>query len=45
MHTSQRVSQIYGVAFVLIAIIGFFTSGGSMQADPAMAPVSSGCSR
>jgi hypothetical protein len=38
MHTSQRVSQIYGVVFVLIAIIGFFTSGGSMQADPAVAP-------
>jgi hypothetical protein len=38
MHTSQRVSQLYGVVFVLIAIIGFFTSRGSMQADPAMAP-------
>jgi len=38
MRTSQRVSQIYGVVFVLVAIIGFFTSRGSMQADPAMAP-------
>ena len=38
MHTSQRGSQILGVVFVLIAIIGFFTSGGSMQADPAVAP-------
>jgi hypothetical protein len=38
MRTSQRVSQIYGAVFVLVAIIGFFTSRGSMQADPAMAP-------
>jgi hypothetical protein len=34
----QRVSAIYGTVFVIIALIGFFTSRGSMEADPAMAP-------
>jgi hypothetical protein len=34
----QRASVIYGVVFVIIAIIGFFTSRGSMESDPAMAP-------
>ncbi|HEY9515563.1 MAG TPA: DUF4383 domain-containing protein [Gemmatimonadaceae bacterium] len=38
MHLSQRVSQIYGVVFVIVAIVGLFTSGGSMQSDPAVAP-------
>jgi hypothetical protein len=38
MRTSQRVSQIYGAVFILVALIGFFTSRGSMVADPAMAP-------
>ena len=38
MYLSQRVSQIYGVVFVVVAIIGFFTSGASMESDPAVAP-------
>jgi hypothetical protein len=38
MTLVQRVAQIFGVVFVLVAIIGFVTSKGSMEADPAMAP-------
>ena len=33
----QRVAQIFGVVFILIAIIGFVTSGMSMESDPEMA--------
>ncbi len=38
MSTVQRVAQIFGWIFVVIAIWGFVVSGGSMEADPAMAP-------
>lgn len=38
MRPVQRVSSIFGAVFAIIAIIGFFTSRGSMAADPAMAP-------
>ena len=38
MTTVQRVAQIFGIVFILVAILGFVTSGGSMEADPAMAP-------
>lgn len=38
MTTVQRVAQIFGWVFVLIAVWGFFISRGSMEADPAMAP-------
>jgi hypothetical protein len=38
MRGIQRVTSIYGAVLVIIAIIGFFTSRGSMVADPAMAP-------
>lgn len=37
MRPVQRVAAIYGAVFVVIAIVGFFTSRGSMEADPAMA--------
>ena len=37
MTTIQRVAQIFGVVFVLVAIVGFITSGASMESDPAMA--------
>jgi len=38
MTTVQRVAQIFGVAFLLVAILGFLTTGTSMEADPARAP-------
>ncbi|HUG41215.1 MAG TPA: DUF4383 domain-containing protein [Longimicrobiales bacterium] len=38
MSMIQRVAQILGWIFVAIALWGFFVSGGSMEADPAMAP-------
>lgn len=38
MTTSQRIAQILGVAFILVAVLGFVTSKGSMEADPAAAP-------
>ena len=37
MTTVQRVAQIFGVVFILVAIVGFIVSGTSMEADPAMA--------
>lgn len=38
MTTVQRVAQIFGVVFVLVALVGFYAGGMSMEADPAMAP-------
>ena len=38
MSTVQRVAQVFGIVFILVAILGFVTSGGSMDADPATAP-------
>lgn len=38
MTTVQRVAQVIGIAFLGIAIWGFFVSGGSMEDDPALAP-------
>ena len=38
MPTVQRAAQVFGVVFLLVAILGFITSGGSMESDPAMAP-------
>lgn len=38
MTMIQRVAQIFGWVFVLIAVWGFVVSGGSMEADPDMAP-------
>src|SRR5919108_5273014 len=39
MTTVQRVAQIFGVVFILVAIVGFLATGmGNMQADPATAP-------
>lgn len=36
--TVQRVAQIFGWTFVLVAVLGFFTSQGSMESDVEMAP-------
>lgn len=38
MSTVQRVAQVLGIVFILVAILGFVASGGSMDADPATAP-------
>ena len=38
MTTVQRVAQIFGVVFVLVALAGFYTGGMNMEADPATAP-------
>lgn len=38
MSTIQRVAQIFGWVFVVVAVWGFIVSGGSMEADPEMAP-------
>ena len=37
MTTVQRLAQIFGIVFILVAIAGFVTSGSSMDADPATA--------
>jgi hypothetical protein len=33
----QKLAQIFGIVFVLLALLGFVVSGGSMEADPEMA--------
>jgi hypothetical protein len=38
MTTVQRAAQIFGIVFILVAILGFVASGGSMEADPEHAP-------
>ena len=38
MTTVQRVAQIFGWIFIAVAALGFFTAGGSMEADPELAP-------
>jgi hypothetical protein len=39
MTPVQRVAQIFGVVFLLVAIVGFVATGmGNMEADPARAP-------
>lgn len=38
MTTVQRVAQIFGVLFVIGALVGFYTGGMNMESDPAMAP-------
>src|SRR5687767_12646618 len=34
----QQVARIFGVVFLLVAVLGFLASGMSMEADPALAP-------
>lgn len=38
MTTVQRAAQIFGWVFLLVAILGFITSQGSMDADVETAP-------
>ena len=37
MTTVQRVAQLFGIVFILVAILGFVAAGTSMEADPEMA--------
>lgn len=36
--TAQLVAMVFGIVFIVVALLGFFTSGMSMDADPATAP-------
>jgi hypothetical protein len=38
MSPVQRIAQVFGIVFILVAVLGFVTSGMSMEADPATAP-------
>ena len=39
MTTVQRVAQIFGIVFILVALYGFTMTGmGNMESDPARAP-------
>ncbi len=38
MTTVQRAAQGFGWAFLIVGVLGFFVSRGSMESDPAMAP-------
>jgi hypothetical protein len=38
MTTVQRVAQVFGWVFILVALLGFFASRGSMEADMELAP-------
>jgi hypothetical protein len=36
--TVQWVALVFGLAFILVAILGFVASGTSMESDPTLAP-------
>ena len=38
MTTVQRVAQVFGIVFLLIAVLGFVQTGGDMTADMETAP-------
>ena len=38
MSPVQRIAQLFGIVFVLVAILGFVAAGSSLVADPATAP-------
>lgn len=38
MTTVQRVAQLFGWVFIAVAVAGFLTAGGSMEADMETAP-------
>ena len=37
MTTVQRLAQVFGIVFLILAILGFVTAGASMESDPEMA--------
>ena len=38
MSTAQRLSQIFGIVFVIVGLAGFLVTGGNMDASMATAP-------
>ena len=38
MTTVQRISQVIGIVFIVVAVLGFIQGGMSMEADPELAP-------
>ena len=38
MTTVQRISQVFGIVFIVVAVLGFIQGGMSMEADPELAP-------
>lgn len=38
MHASQRISQVFGWAFVVVGLAGFAATGGSMDPSHVTAP-------
>ncbi|HSJ16322.1 MAG TPA: DUF4383 domain-containing protein [Longimicrobiales bacterium] len=34
----QRAALVFGIVFILVGVLGFVVTGGSMDADPATAP-------
>ncbi|MEW5930514.1 MAG: DUF4383 domain-containing protein [Gemmatimonadota bacterium] len=38
MTTIQRVAQVFGIVFIVVALLGFVASGGSMESDMEQAP-------
>jgi hypothetical protein len=38
MTSVQRLAQIFGVVFILLAIVGFVVSGSSMESNHELAP-------
>jgi hypothetical protein len=38
MTTIQRVAQIFGIGFIIVALAGFVASGMSMESDHTLAP-------
>ncbi|HET8650386.1 MAG TPA: DUF4383 domain-containing protein [Gemmatimonadales bacterium] len=37
MTLVQRVAQLSGIVLIILAVLGFFVSSGSMEPDPALA--------
>ena len=36
--TVQRIAQVFGIILILVGLLGFVTTGFSMESDPAEAP-------
>jgi len=38
MTTVQRIAQIFGIGFVIVALAGFYSGGMTMESDHTLAP-------
>ena len=38
MTTAQRLSQVFGIVFLIVGLAGFVVTGGSMEANHETAP-------